>query len=890
MSIRLIQPAALLLALFTGAARADVILDGSLGPGGSVASGVDAQDTQFADFLITRDLGQQRGGNLFHSFEEFSVGSGQVATFTQYDRMANPAQVAIDNVFARVTAGGESLLDGTLRSSIPGANVFLLNPYGVLFGTGSELDVEGSFTASTADLMHFEDGVAWPTGEAVNGGLLTTAVLSAFGFTRDAPARILVEATSGTAFLEVPEGETLSLVGGDVEIRGAGADVFQVRIQALSGTVQIASVAGASLAEPVMVPTEIAEFDVDSVAPEQLGRVDIKDGAVIRVNGIGTSSGAGGRVVIRAGALVFDASHIDARTVGAVDGAARAVDIEVAESVEIIRSVPTSFPAVFPGINTRASSSRSGDVHIVAGSVHVGAGQIANTARGSGTAGDVWIEAGLIVVDEGVTIGHGATSARTVGDIDLSGDVVRIAGTIRSTAGDPGPGGSITVRGDVVEVTGEMAKIASESLGSSGNPAGDIEIITSESLAIVDGGRVTNLAGAGRGGSITLRAGILTLASSEGPRSEILARSPDTATAAAGDIALFADRVAIDRGTVSATAEGGDSGSIRVTGSGGPSTMADELKITGGGLITASTEGSGSAGSVSIRARRVLLEGSEILEATVNPSAIVSQSTSGATGAAGSVSVIAERLEIRDGGQISVASRSETSGRTGDIDIETNQLIVSNSSNAILAESLSSDNDAGDIRIVARDLVRVTDGSINSRAVFTSGGNIEIRANHLISLISSRGNAGSEVIVAKITGTGIGGNITLAADNVAVNRSGVVASANLGQGGNIVIDAKGFFVSGGDLRQVEPGLFVSDDSFFKVTGGLAQGDFVSRSPDAAVITSLASLSAQAPDVTELLTDQCSARQEPAGSLVVRGRDRAPIPPGDELRVLFFGTH
>ncbi len=256
MSIRLIQAAALLLALLASAARADVVLDGSLGPGGSVGPGVDPQVDpageccEFADFLITRDLGQQRGGNLFHSFEEFSVGDGEVATFTQYDRMANPAPRAIDNVFARVTAGGESLLDGTLRSSIPEANVFLLNPYGVLFGPGSELDVEGSFTASTADLVHFEDGVAWPTGERVNGSLLTNAAPSPFGFTRDAPAGILVDAPSGTAFLQVPDEKTFSLVGGYVEIRGAGADVLRSRIQAKSGTVQIASVAG-----PVMRTT-----------------------------------------------------------------------------------------------------------------------------------------------------------------------------------------------------------------------------------------------------------------------------------------------------------------------------------------------------------------------------------------------------------------------------------------------------------------------------------------------------------------------------------------------------------------------------------------------------------------------------------------------------------
>jgi len=54
-----------------------VVRDGTLGslPGGIVEPGPD--DLGQANYLIRADLGEQRGGNLFHSFSRFSIGSGE---------------------------------------------------------------------------------------------------------------------------------------------------------------------------------------------------------------------------------------------------------------------------------------------------------------------------------------------------------------------------------------------------------------------------------------------------------------------------------------------------------------------------------------------------------------------------------------------------------------------------------------------------------------------------------------------------------------------------------------------------------------------------------------------------------------------------------------------
>src|SRR6516165_7056144 len=111
-------------------ARGEVTLDGSLGPRGVVGGGsVNGNPTTY---LISDNLGTRAGNNLFHSFGAFNIGTGESATFT------GPA--GIQNVIGRVTGGTPSSIDGTIRSTIDGANLFLLNPSGVLFGPNAGLD------------------------------------------------------------------------------------------------------------------------------------------------------------------------------------------------------------------------------------------------------------------------------------------------------------------------------------------------------------------------------------------------------------------------------------------------------------------------------------------------------------------------------------------------------------------------------------------------------------------------------------------------------------------------------------------------------------------------------------------------------------------------------
>jgi filamentous hemagglutinin family protein len=124
--------------------QAQITLDGSLGPRGPLTG---------PNYRIPADVGQIRGGNLFHSFGAFHVPARGSATFT------GPATIA--NTLSRVTGGQPSAIDGVLRSEIAGANFYLLNPSGVLFGPQARLEVSGSFHVSTADVLRLADGTTF---------------------------------------------------------------------------------------------------------------------------------------------------------------------------------------------------------------------------------------------------------------------------------------------------------------------------------------------------------------------------------------------------------------------------------------------------------------------------------------------------------------------------------------------------------------------------------------------------------------------------------------------------------------------------------------------------------------------------------------------------------
>ncbi len=150
--------------LLVSAVHAQVTLDGTLGRAGPLPG---------PNYAITADLGQQRGGNLFHSFGLFSINRGESATFSGPN--------SVNNIISRVTGGQVSTIDGALRSTIPGASLYLLNPAGVLFGENAQMDVPGSVHVSTAQELRLKDGAAFSAAHPETS-TFSMAPPEAFGF------------------------------------------------------------------------------------------------------------------------------------------------------------------------------------------------------------------------------------------------------------------------------------------------------------------------------------------------------------------------------------------------------------------------------------------------------------------------------------------------------------------------------------------------------------------------------------------------------------------------------------------------------------------------------------------------------------------------------------
>lgn len=126
---------------------------------------------------ITGGTRPGNGPNLFHSFGQFSVGEGHIANFL------NNSGLPTANILGRVTGGTPSDIFGTLQTTGFGnANLFLLNPAGVIFGPTASLNVGGSVSVSTANYIKLTDGVRFNAIPGIQDAMLSVAPVAAFGF------------------------------------------------------------------------------------------------------------------------------------------------------------------------------------------------------------------------------------------------------------------------------------------------------------------------------------------------------------------------------------------------------------------------------------------------------------------------------------------------------------------------------------------------------------------------------------------------------------------------------------------------------------------------------------------------------------------------------------
>ena len=628
-------------------ARAGVVPDGSLGAAGALPGPA---------FQIPSSLGKQVNSNLFHSFSEFNLTSTESATFT------GPAEVR--NVFSRVTGGSASSIDGLLRSTIPGANFFLLNPKGVLFGPNAAVDAGGSFAVTTGDHLALSDGKKFSATPGPGDAVLTSAPPSAFGFLSANAGPISFQGSTLTG----AEGATWSVIGGDVQmhdatlnvsgavIRGGKLTMANSRIVATVKQpdnrvdVKVQQSFALTMGSAIRVTTD-ATVPSDAVIDVAASDLAISDASALTSTGLGATRA--GSVRINAGKLaITTAGRVDANTFGAGAGG----DIEVIARDVTIRDLGSGLGA------QAAADGPGGQVRLqLSGQLTIGAGgTIQTTTFGPAPAGSISVVAKNVFAtggssfDTGIIANTQADGAAGNVRLTLSGRLEIASGAkISSDTFGPGPGGDVHITAQSAAILGQgvaaLTAISTETLSPvQGGRGGNIQLRLEGSLAVTGGGQITaSTFGSGAGGNIDLAAGSVLIS---GARA-----------------AFFPG---ISARTLNATV-GGPGGDVRMN-------IAGKLEVVAGGQIAVSTSGSGAGGSATIAAQTVAVSGHD--------SQITAATSSGLTGGpGGNLAIRTPLLLVSALGEISASTTG--SGAGGSLDIVARQIQLNGG--AITADTMA---------------------------------------------------------------------------------------------------------------------------------------------------------------------------------------------------------
>ncbi|MEL6556072.1 MAG: filamentous hemagglutinin N-terminal domain-containing protein [Cyanobacteria bacterium J06621_11] len=771
-----------------------------------------------ADFVIEDGSRPNGGSNLFHSFGVFSIPSGGSVSFQ------NPVDVL--NIIGRVTGGDVSTIDGLIETQ-GNTNLFLLNPAGFVFGENAELDINGSFFASTAESLSLKDGSLFSALETTTTPLLTVS----------APVGLQLGNSPGTINLNEAElsndGQTFGLVGGNITLTEA-------TIEAPGGRVELFA------ANNAFVPITIVNGQLALGTQPAVGEwrdISLLDDADIRNegNGRGAVQLQGRRILIQ------DRSRIRVINEGfSIDTG----DIDIYGSEEI---------AV---VGTSSSGSRT-----------LVFSEVDEDSSGNASGGDVNINTPRFLILDGARVAAETESAGTGGNININANYVELSGIgpdddysyIRSVVDDKssatGQGGDVVIRTDHLLLDdGATIRVYSDGEGD----AGTLDIVSTGDV-ILQGTRdsgngadiVTEANGSGRGGNVVIQSDRLLL------RDGALFDLDTELDARGGDLTVQAELVSLSgingRGFGSRLSTEVDDEAVSASAQGGDITIeTDRLELSDGALIDAITKDAGDAGNINITANTIDINGavesprgaitsinSGVVDNVAGSGGVIaitvgvlnlkeggtlSTGTEGA-GDGGSIQVVADTINISGqspSGQRSGITGGVTTGATGQggqISVQSEQLFLSNGGQ--ITTRTDGENNAGSITLrVADSLVLESESSLNSGVTANAvgdGGDIEIQAN-AIALNDAQITASNE------SNGGRAGNITITTEeNLVSTRSRIAASTARGDGGNLIVE-------------IGKALLLRDNTLLSATAGQAGGggDGGNISIAASVIVAIAS--------------------------------------------------
>ncbi|MEH2350314.1 MAG: S-layer family protein [Nostoc sp.] len=569
------------------------------------------------NFTITN--GNRVGNNLFHSFSQFSVPTNGSAFFN------NAADV--QNIFSRVTGGNVSHIDGLIQAN-GSANLFLINPSGIVFSANAKLNIGGSFIGTTAESIKFSNGAEFSTINPQAPPLLTINVPLGLQMGSN-PAPITVQGTghsltgtSGMALaplvripsstkLQVQPGNTIALVGGDLHLNGATLSADQ-------GQVELGSVSGAGLVS--LTPNQRG-YTLGYGDIQHFGDIQLAERSLLDVSGINASS-----VQIRGERIQFtDGSLILARNLGNLPGGD--IHLQATKAINLIGT--TSNATIRSGIRDEAfGRGAGGNISIITPSLTLTQGAGLNSSTfGLAPSGNIQIEAmaidlsGFSPINPSVvtTLNTTTLSTGNAGDVVINGNslLVSSGASLSSSTFGNGSSGKVTIRNTRTTVTGESPSGFYSNIGIVTFATGNSKTLTlnTANLQILDGGAVAATAFfIGNGGDLNINASESITVSDRGRannsninastiRPDPLLRQrfglPNILTANAGTVNITTPKLTLTNGgTVSVTSQGsGNGGTLKID--------ADTIRLNHQGFIQAQTE-SGNGGNISLQTTNLL--------------------------------------------------------------------------------------------------------------------------------------------------------------------------------------------------------------------------------------------------------------------------------------------
>jgi len=594
----------LIIAVFIFPSYAEITLDGSLGAAGALPG---------PDYMIGAELGSRAGNNLFHSFDKFNINTGESATFT------GPAQIA--NIIGRVTGGNLSFIDGALNSTIPNADLYLLNPSGVIMGANATLDIDGAFHLSSTDYLQFADGQRFEANTKVSP-VLTVASPKAFGFLEKI----------GDIKIVGRKLENGEFDFGEIDF---GENDFSVT----AGNLQI-------IARKIKSTTQ--DGQAGHIRLQTAGSLEIIGSEIVSKTELG-GQGSTGNITLNSPIIgMGEGTHVGTRTLGTGNGG----NVQIEASQFIIDK-----SAIFADTQ---NTGLGGDIVLNVGQLELrNNGRISTTSQSQGHSGQINIRAENSVTILGnkeqeqllTAIDADANAQGNGGKISLSSPILYMdAGLIQAGTFAQGNAGNIHLNVDKLELKNKAAIFASsKGIGHGGH----IEITGFKENQVVDeikisgGGIASSAEHVGNGGTIDISATVMNL-DQYGTIQTLTEGKGD-----AGDINIDVNDLSITDGAdIDASNEGNGyskSGQIDINATGNVLITAEPVS----GDVLASNQGffyNNHLGGIYSIAKK--------------------------TGHGGNITLSAGQLTLRDNGVISAKSTAYA-GDAGNINLKTNELHIS---------------------------------------------------------------------------------------------------------------------------------------------------------------------------------------------------------------------